>query len=49
MPQLVDIDFDKHFRVSHSANEFAKGEYHINGIESFWSDAKRRLQKFKGL
>ena len=36
---LVDIGFDKHFRVNHSANEFARGEYHINGIESFWSYA----------
>ncbi|NOU00881.1 MAG: IS1595 family transposase [Gallionella sp.] len=46
---LVDIGFDKHFRVNHSANEFARGEYHINGIESFWSYAKRRLQKFNGV
>jgi transposase-like protein len=46
---LVDIGFDKHFRVNHSANEFARGEYHINGIESFWSYAKRRLQKFNGI
>lgn len=46
---LVDIGFDKHFRVNHSANEFAKGEQHINGIESFWSYAKRRLQKFNGV
>jgi transposase len=46
---LVDIGFDKHFRVNHSANEFAKGEYHINGIESFWSYAKCRLQKFNGV
>ena len=46
---LVDIGFDKHFRVNHSAKEFARGEYHINGIESFWSYAKRRLQKFNGV
>jgi len=46
---LVDIGFDKHFRVNHSANEFARGEQHINGIESFWSYAKRRLQKFNGV
>jgi transposase-like protein len=46
---LVDIGFDKHFRVNHSANEFARGEHHINGIESFWSYAKRRLQKFNGI
>ena len=34
---LVDIGFDKHFRVHHGDNEFARGERHINGIESFWS------------
>jgi transposase len=46
---LVDIGFDKHFRVNHSHNEFANGERHINGIESFWSYAKRRLAKFNGV
>ncbi|MBA3755897.1 MAG: IS1595 family transposase, partial [Nitrosomonas sp.] len=30
-------------------NEFACGEPHINGIESFWSFAKRRLAKFNGV
>ena len=46
---LVDIGFDKHFRVHHGENEFANGERHINGIESFWSFAKRRLAKFNGV
>ena len=46
---LVDIGFDKHFRVNHGNNEFANGERHINGIESFWSYAKRRLAKFNGV
>ena len=46
---LVDIGFDKHFRVNHGANEFASGERHINGIESVWSYAKRRLAKFNGI
>ena len=32
---LVDVGYDKHFRVNHSQNEFAKGKNHINGIESF--------------
>ena len=32
---LVDIGFDKHLRVNHGDNEFACGERHINGIESF--------------
>ena len=46
---LVDVGFKKHFRVNHSADEFVNGISHINGIESFWSFAKRRLQKFNGV
>jgi len=38
-----------HYRVFHSENEFARGKSHVNGIESFWSFAKRRLAKFNGL
>ena len=38
-----------HYRVFHSHNEFVRGKSHVNGIESFWSFAKRRLAKFKGL
>ena len=34
----------ENYRVYHSHNEFAKN--HINGIESFWSFAKRRLALF---
>jgi len=46
---LVDLGYPKHFRVNHSADEFATKDSNINGIESFWSFAKRRLQKFNGL
>lgn len=46
---LVDVGFDKHFRVSHGANEFERGSVHVNGIESFWSLAKRRLAQFNGV
>jgi len=46
---LVDVGFDKHYRVNHSKNEFVAGDSHIKGIESFWSYAKRRLYKFKGV
>ena len=38
-----------HYRVFHSSNEFARGKCHVNGIESFWSFAKRRLAQFNGL
>ena len=37
-----------HYRVFHSANEFARGKCHVNGIENFWSFAKRSLAKFNG-
>jgi transposase-like protein len=40
---------DWHFRVHHGKNEFARGNSHINGIESFWGYAKIRLVKFKGM
>lgn len=46
---LVDVGYAKHYRVHHGANEFARGNAHINGIESFWSYAKRRLTKFNGI
>jgi len=47
---LVDVGFDKHFRVNHGENEFSKGSgIHINGIENFWSFTKRRLSKFNGV
>ncbi|MGL5784035.1 MAG: IS1595 family transposase [Alphaproteobacteria bacterium] len=38
-----------HYRVFHSRDEFARGKCHVNGIESFWSFAKRRPAKFNGL
>lgn len=43
---LVDVWFDKHYRVHHWENEFARWKQHINWIESFWSFTKRRLIKF---
>jgi len=39
----------KHYRVYHSKDEFARGKSHVNGIESFWSYAKRRMAKFNGV
>ena len=47
---LVDMGYEKHFRVNHGENEFSRGfGNHINGIESFWGYAKHRLVKFKGI
>lgn len=46
---LVDMGYKKHFRVRHGANEFVSSTSHINGIEAFWSLAKTRLAKFRGM
>lgn len=46
---LVDVGYAKHFRVNHGQSEFARGTHHVNGIESFWSYAKHRLQQFHGI
>ncbi|MDX1640053.1 MAG: IS1595 family transposase [Balneolaceae bacterium] len=46
---LVDVGYDKHYRVHHGQDQFANGPSHINGIESFWSFAKRRLAQFNGI
>ena len=46
---LVDVGYKKHLRIHHGRNEFARGKSHINGIESFWGYAKRRLVKFNGV
>ncbi len=42
------IEGYEHYRIFHSENEFARGKNHVNGVESFWGYAKRRLQRFKG-
>ena len=39
----------KHHRIHHHDNEFARKHRHINGIESFWSYAKLRLAKLRGV
>jgi len=39
----------KHRRIHHHENEFARGKNHVNGIESFWSYAKFRFTKLRGV
>lgn len=47
---LVDVGYDKHYRVNHGDNEFSDFHgHHINGIENFWSFTKRRMQKHNGV
>lgn len=46
---LVDVGFEKHFRVDHGKGEFVCGSSHINGIEGFWGFSKTRLAKYRGV
>jgi transposase-like protein len=39
----------EHHRIHHHKNEFARGKNHVNGIESFWSFAKLRMAKLRGI
>jgi len=43
---MMDVGYEKYLRVHHGKNEFSCGNFHINGIESFSSCAKRRPAKF---
>ena len=45
---LVDVGYDRHLRINKSKH-FAENGVHINGVESFWSFTKRRLEKFNGV
>lgn len=39
-----------HKKVKHTENEFAREDgTHINGVESYWSWVKRKLNKFNGI
>ena len=45
----LDVSGFHHYRINHSLH-FAKQTYnHINGIENFWSQAKRVLRKYNGV
>lgn len=46
---LLDIGYDKHFRIDKSKSFSNRNGVHINGIKSFWSFTKRRLAKFNGV
>ena len=39
----------EHHRIHHHKNQFARGKNHLNGIESFWSYAKFRFLKLRGV
>jgi len=44
----LDVSGFHHYRINHS-EQFGDGKNHINGIENFWSQAKRVLRKYNGI
>ena len=45
---VLDVSDFKHFRINRS-KLFADDENHINGIENFWSQAKRHMRQSNGV
>ena len=45
---VLDISSFHHERINHELL-FAEGRNHINGIENFWSQAKRTLRRYNGI
>jgi transposase len=45
---VLDVSAFKHLRINHS-RLFADQKNHINGIENFWSQAKRHMRRFNGV
>ena len=46
---ILDVAGFRHFRIDHSTAHVAAGHNHINGIENFWSQAKRHLRRYNGI
>ena len=44
----LDVTDFHHYRINHS-DRFVEATNHINGIENFWNQAKRHLQKYNGI
>ena len=44
----LDVSAFHHQRINHS-ELFADHQNHINGIDNFWNQAKRRMRKFNGI
>ena len=44
----LDVSEFHHERINHS-EEFVSSGNHINGIENFWSQAKRHLRRYNGI
>ena len=46
---VLDVSEFHHHRINHSTHFAEKKHNHINGIENFWSQAKRVLRKYNGI
>ena len=45
---ILDVSEFHHHRINHS-ELFADAHNHINGIENFWSQAKRHMRRYNGI
>jgi transposase len=45
---ILDVSEFHHMRINHS-KLFVDQRNHINGIENFWNQAKRRLRSYNGI
>lgn len=45
----LSVEGYEHERINHHEELAAAGGRHINGIENFWSQAKRHLRRFNGV
>jgi len=45
----LDVSGFHHYRINHSTHFAEQSFNHINGIENFWSQAKRVLRKYNGI
>ena len=45
---VLDAEGFKHLRINHQKS-FVDRRNHINGIENFWSQAKRHLRRYNGI
>ena len=45
----LSVEGYEHVRINHQEELAGAGGRHINGIENFWSQAKRHLRRFNGV
>lgn len=46
---VLDVSEFKHHRINHSEKFAEDKTNHINGIETFWNQAKRHMRRFNGI